>query len=494
MVREVITVSVGQCGIQLGRRIWEQYNTEHGISAQGLLQKSNQDRYVPFLTFYEETQSELYLPRNLSVDLDPDTIECDLRHIHAEPTLFGEFHVCGNQDAGNIFSRGFYSIGKTIIDQVENALRKLADKCDNIQGFVINHSVGGGTGSGLGSLILQHLAVRYRKKSKLGVEVYPFNNHLSDCVVEPYNALLATHWLLDHTEISFLFDNRKVYNLCQSKLDINAPTYNDMNTLIAKVISSETRSLRFEGELNVDLNEYQTSRYTPFPRLHFFVTSLAPLVSNMEVQKVRIAPKCSKILVDGFVRFYYPFLTQSSDRYKHYEKTFYDVDIVQDLFEMSCDPDYFMVECEDFDVEQDKYLFVTINCAGDITRKEKNEAAQALKTNKNVVFLEWVPPGFKIGLNSYQLPRIDADDKIAARKKVVATTSSNTLMARYFTNRISQKYDAMYSRRAYVHWFVSGGMAEGEFAEAREDLGWLEKDYLDILSEQSTDEGGDDDY
>ena len=71
-----------------------------------------------------------------------------------------------------------------------------------MQGFVVNHSVGGGTGSGLGALVLERCAVDYRKKSKLGFEVYPSPN-LSTCIVEPYNALLSTHWLLDHTGMSY---------------------------------------------------------------------------------------------------------------------------------------------------------------------------------------------------------------------------------------------------------------------------------------------------
>eukprot|EP01083_Nonionella_stella_P304508 1058631_1 len=518
MVREVLTINIGQCGVQLGRRIWEQYNTEHGITAQGAIymdrDASNKKKHTndtEFLAFYEETESGCYLPRNLVVDLDPDTIQWDLQRIRANTPFLQEFHVHGEEDAANIFARGMYSVGPKIIDQVDDALRRLVDKCGNVQGFVINHAVGGGTGSGLGSLILEHLAVNYRKKSKLGVEVYPFNNHLSQCVVEPYNALLATHWLLDHTELSLLFDNRKVYNLCQSKLEINQPTYNDMNSLIAKIITSQTRSLRYEGELNVDLNEY--GRLIVFPRLHFLVTSLAPLVNNMEIEHVLIAPKYSKVLVDGFVRYYYPFLTPSandslqfepplygelmdliyksySDRYRHYSKKYYDINCIDDLFEMCCDPDYFMVECEDFDVDQDKCIFATMNCAGTLQIKELNGAAHHLKRNKNIAFVPWAPGGIKLGLNQHEIPRIDDDDKIAPRKKVITMITDNTCMSRFFMNRICKKTDKMYSQRAYVHWYVAGGMEEGEFAEAREDLGFLEKDYLDILSEEDTDQQG----
>eukprot|EP00492_Amphilonche_elongata_P004610 TRINITY_DN4983_c0_g1_i1.p2 TRINITY_DN4983_c0_g1~~TRINITY_DN4983_c0_g1_i1.p2 ORF type:complete len:79 (+),score=19.22 TRINITY_DN4983_c0_g1_i1:163-399(+) len=49
----------------------------------------------------------------------------------------------------------------------------------------------------------------------------------------------------------------------------------------------------------------------------------------------------------------------------------------------------------------------------------------------------------------------------------------------------------MYSQRAYVYWYVGEGMEEGEFSEAREDLGFLEKDYLDVVTEQASDEDQD---
>merc|ERR1719295_596112 len=117
-----------------------------------------------------------------------------------------------------------------MIDKVNDRLRKLVDNCDNVQGFVVNHSVGGGTGSGLGALILERIAVDYRKKSKLGFEVYP-SPTISTCVVEPYNALLTTHWLTDHTEISVVLDNEAIYEICQKQLDIDRPSYETLNRL-----------------------------------------------------------------------------------------------------------------------------------------------------------------------------------------------------------------------------------------------------------------------
>merc|ERR1712109_345680 len=148
---------------------------------------------------------------------------------------------------------------------------------ENVQGFVMKHAVGGGTGSGLGALILERIAVDYRKKSKIGFEIYP-SPTISTCVVEPYNALLATHWLLDHTEVSVVLDNEAIYEICQRNLDIRRPSYDDLNRLITKTISSMTASLRFDGQLNVDLAEFQTN-LVPFPRLHFMISSMAPIMT-----------------------------------------------------------------------------------------------------------------------------------------------------------------------------------------------------------------------
>jgi len=181
-----------------------------------------------------------------------------------------------------------YTTGKEVMDSVSDRLKKAVEDCDNLQGFIMTHSVGGGTGSGLGMLILERLAVDYRKKSKIGFEIYPSPN-ISTCIVEPYNGLLSTHWLLDHTDVSLILDNEALYHLGTTKLDVKQLSYDVLNRIIAKTISSMTAALRYDGELNVDMNEFQTN-LVPFPRLHFMTTSLAPLVN--EKKKERQSNNC----------------------------------------------------------------------------------------------------------------------------------------------------------------------------------------------------------
>jgi len=70
-----------------------------------------------------------------------------------------------------------------------------------------------------------------------------------------------------------------MYEICQKHLDMGRPSYDALNRLIAKAVSSITASLHFEGDLNVDLNESQTN-LEPFPRLHFMITAMASITTQ----------------------------------------------------------------------------------------------------------------------------------------------------------------------------------------------------------------------
>jgi tubulin alpha len=343
--------------------------------------------------------------------------------------------ITGKEDAANNYARGHYTIGKEIVDLALERIRKLTDACTGLQGFLIFNAVGGGTGSGLGSLILERLSVDYGKKPKLGFTVYPAPQ-VSTAVVEPYNSVLSTHALLEHTDVAVILDNEAVYDICRKNLDIQRPSYINLNRLIAQVISSLTASLRFDGALNVDVTEFQTN-LVPYPRIHFMLSSYAPVISA--------------------------------------EKAYHEQLTVAELTNACFEPSNMMAKC---DPRHGKYMACCLMYRGDVVPKDVNASVATIKTKKTIQFVDWCPTGFKCGIN-YQPPSAVVGGDLAKVSRACAMISNSTAIAEVF-NRIDHKFDLMYAKRAFVHWYVGEGMEEGEFSEAREDLAALEKDYEEV--------------
>ncbi|CAH2350185.1 tubulin alpha-1 chain [[Candida] railenensis] len=436
-MREVISVNVGQAGCQIGNSCWELYSQEHGIRPDGYLQ-DGLDRpkggEEGFSTFFSETGSGKYVPRALYVDLEPNVID-EVRTGAYKELFHPEQLIAGKEDAANNYARGHYTVGREILDDVLDRIRRMADQCDGLQGFLFTHSLGGGTGSGLGSLLLEQLSIDYGKKSKLEFAVYPAPQ-LSTSVVEPYNTVLTTHTTLEHADCTFMVDNEAIYDMCRRNLDIGRPNFNTLNSLIAQVVSSVTASLRFDGSLNVDLNEFQTN-LVPYPRIHFPLVSYAPVFSK--------------------------------DRANH------EANSVSEITAACFEPGNQMVKC---DPRVGKYMATCLLYRGDVVNRDVSNAVSLIKAKKTVQLVDWCPTGFKIGI-CYQPPTQIKGSELAAANRAVCMLSNTTAIAEAW-RRIDRKFDLMYSKRAFVHWYVGEGMEEGEFTEAREDLAALERDYIEV--------------
>ncbi|XP_016385189.1 tubulin alpha chain isoform X2 [Sinocyclocheilus rhinocerous] len=444
-LRECISMHVGQAGAQMGNACWELYCLEHGIQPDGQMPS---DKTIgggddSFNTFFSETGAGKHVPRAIFVDLEPTVID-EVRTGIYRQLFHPEQLITGKEDAANNYARGHYTIGKEIIDLVLDRTRKLADQCTGLQGFLIFHSFGGGTGSGFTSLLMERLSVDYGKKSKLEFAIYPAPQ-VSTAVVEPYNSILTTHTTLEHSDCAFMVDNEAIYDICRKNLDIERPSYTNLNRLIGQIVSSITASLRFDGALNVDLTEFQTN-LVPYPRIHFPLATYAPVISA--------------------------------------EKAYHEQLSVADITNACFEPSNQMVKC---DPRHGKYMACCLLYRGDVVPKDVNSAIAAIKTKRTIQFVDWCPTGFKVGIN-YQPPTVVPGGDLAKVQRAVCMLSNTTAIAEAWA-RLDHKFDLMYAKRAFVHWYVGEGMEEGEFSEAREDMAALEKDYEEV----GTDSVGDED-
>ncbi|CAE7194622.1 TUBA [Symbiodinium sp. CCMP2592] len=437
-MREAICIHIGQGGVQIGNACWELFCLEHGIQPDGQMPS---DKTIgggddAFNTFFSETGAGKHVPRCVMVDLEPTVVD-EVRTGTYRQLFHPEQLISGKEDAANNFARGHYTIGKEIVDLVLDRIRKLADNCTGLQGFCVYNACGGGTGSGLGCLMLERLSVDYGKKSKISFTVWCCPQ-VATAVVEPYNTVLCVHSLLEHTDVTIMYDNEALYDICRRNLDIERPTYTNLNRLIAQIISSLTASLRFDGALNVDITEFQTN-LVPYPRIHFMLTSYAPVISAE----------------------------------KAYHEQLSVAEITMSVFE----PASMMVKC---DPRHGKYMACCMMYRGDVVPKDVNAAVATIKTKRTIQFVDWCPTGFKCGIN-YQPPTVVPGGDLAKVMRACCMISNSTAIAEVFS-RIDHKFDLMYSKRAFVHHYVGEGMEEGEFSEAREDLAALEKDYEEAMA------------
>ncbi|XP_072048478.1 tubulin beta-4B chain-like [Amphiura filiformis] len=432
---EIVVLQVGNCGNQIGSKFWEVISYEHGIDPTGSYQGDSDLQLEIIDVYYNEASGRKYVPRAVLVDLEPSAMDS----VRAGP--YGQLYqpdnfVFGQSGAGGNWAKGHYTRGAELIYSALDVVRKEAEGCDCLQGFQIAHSLGGGTGSGMGTILISKIREEYPDRIMNTFSVFP-SPKVSDTVVEPYNAILSLDQLLWNTNGTYCIDNEALYHICFHTLKLTTPTYRDLNHLVSATMSGVTTCMRFPGQLNTNMRKLAVNM-VPFPRLHFFMNSLAPLTSRDSQQ--------------------YRTLTVS--------------ELTQQMF----DAKNMMVAC---DPRHGRYLAAAAIFRGRMSMKEVDEQMLSVQTKDSRYFVEWIPNNVKTAVCDIPPHGL----------KMAATFIGNSTAIQEVFKRILEQFTAMLRRKAFLHWYIGEGMDEMVFTEAESNMNDLVSEYQQYQDATAEEEG-----
>ncbi|XP_071804090.1 tubulin epsilon chain-like [Asterias amurensis] len=461
-----IVIQVGQCGNQIGCRFWDLALREHAahnkngvyddsLSSFFLNVDSRHEHPVSIRVGDGKSKVRTLKARAVLIDMEEGVVNELLKGSVGE--LFDHRQLITDvSGCGNNWAVGNKVYGVRYREHISECVRRAAEQCDCLQCFFITHSMGGGTGSGVGTSILQLLQDDYPDVYRFVTPVYPSND--DDVITSPYNSVLAMHQLTEYADCVLPVENQALSEICE-KINQALPTdnfgkrvygatgkakagtaisssdagsgkkgsekpFDQMNNIVANLLLNLTSSSRFEGSLNVDLNEISTN-LVPFPKIHYLVASQTPLYSLLDL---KLPPRrLDQMFTDAFSREYQL---------------------------LKADP------------KNSMYLACALMCRGNVEISDIRRNIDRLRPS--LKFIHWNTDGWKTGLCS--VPPVGQPYSLLA-------LGNNTCVRHTFSD-LRDRFSRLYKRKAHLHHYTNvDGMEMSLFSESLESLSSLINEY-----------------
>lgn len=443
-MREIITVQVGQCGNQIGCRFWELALKEHAAY-------NTKARYDDALSsFFSNVDDRQEPPLRLPVgdgrggirSLKARAVVVDMEEGVTNELLSGPMRdvfdtkhfIVGQSGSGNNWACGSHHYGPMYREQLLEVVRRQAEDADSLQSFLLLHSLGGGTGSGLGSYLLSALADEYPDVYRFSVSVFPSED--DDVVTSPYNATLSCAALAEHADCVMPVENQALMDIVNSieaksgksqmgkndhavkrgsslsgvdggdvrgRAGHGGKPWDGMNGIAANLLLNLTAGVRFEGALNVDINEI-TMNLVPFPRLHFLLPSMSPVVVPADRGRTTPTPRTmDQIFTEVFGR----------DR-----------------------------QLASVDPRRSTYLACALLLRGAVNISDANRNVERLRHGLKMA--HWVSDGFKVGLC----------DRAPVGVPYSALCLANNCAMQKPLDAMGERYRKLRKRNVYLHHYT----------------------------------------
>ncbi|KAF8314285.1 gamma tubulin [Clavulina sp. PMI_390] len=458
MPREIVTVQMGQCGNQTGSAFWQRLCAEHGISKDGILEEWATDGNAGDRkdVFFYQADDEHYIPRAIMIDLEPRVIggilTGDFKNLYNRENIFVSQDGGG---AGNNWAQG-YTAGEKTFEEIVDLIDREAEGSDSLEGFMAMHSIAGGTGSGLGSYLIERLNDRFPKKLIQTYSVFP-NQDDSDVVVQPYNSLLALKRLANHADSVVVLDNGALMRITAEKdkagpavgLEKSGVTsFDHANQLVSTVMAASTQTLRYPGYMNNDLVGIIAS-LIPTPRCHFLMTS------------------------------YTPFTFDDQHKLKTVRKT-----TVLDVMRRLLQPKNRMVST--VPGQNSCYISILNIIQGDVDPTDVHQSLLRIRERQLATFIPWGPASIQVALTrkspyaAYAAAGTNAAAIAKVNHRVSGLMLANHTSMAYLFKRMLDQFDRLWRRKAFLDQYKKEAMFSdglGEFEDARQTVQELLDEY-----------------
>ncbi|XP_028702883.2 tubulin epsilon chain isoform X3 [Macaca mulatta] len=438
-----VVVQVGQCGNQIGCCFWDLALREHAA----VNQKGIYDEAIS--SFFRNVDTRVVgdggsISKGKICSLKARAVLIDMEEGVVNEILQGPLRdvfdtkqlITDISGSGNNWAVGHRVFGSLYQDQILEKLRKSAEHCDCLQCFFIIHSMGGGTGSGLGTFLLKMLEDEFPEVYRFVTSIYPSEYHLYPLfLIASLLMFFPRKSLFDIiSKIDLMVNSGKLGTTVKPKSLVTSSSgalktrhkkpFDAMNNIVANLLLNLTSSARFEGSLNMDLNEISMN-LVPFPQLHYLVSSLTPLYTLTDVN---IPPRrLDQMFSDAFSK---------------------------DHQLLRADPKHSL------------YLACALMVRGNVQISDVRRNIERLKPS--LQFVSWNQEGWKTSLCS--IPPVGHSHSLLA-------LANNTCVKPTFME-LKERFMRLYTKKAHLHHYLQvEGMEESCFTEAVSSLSALIQEY-----------------
>jgi tubulin gamma len=345
--------------------------------------------------------------------LDTHPAPAALTHCPAPPTF--PLHLpapCTARPASG------YDQASKVHDTLMDMIDREADGSDSLEGFVLCHSIAGGTGSGMGSYLLEQLNDHFPKKLIQTYSVFPNQQaSQSDVVVQPYNSILTLKRLTVNADCVVVLDNTALEAIASDRLRIASPTVGQLNSLVSTVMAASTTTLRYPGYMNNDLVGLVAS-LIPTPRCHFLMTGYTPLSVGAGASTV--------------------------------QKT-----TVLDVMRRLLQPKNIMVSAP---TKKGLYISILNIIQGDVDPTQVHKSLARIRERGLANFIGWGPASIQVALSR-------KSPYLRTAHKVSGLMLANHTSIRYLFERTAKQFDKLYDKRAFLDNYKKMPMFEDGFEE-----------------------------